>query len=237
MSRSFRESFKVWLRYGSVRYGDKFGETAAYILSIFDNYLSFVTLRLVIIWYCHQISYFQIFVSYGRNIWFCHYSMLSFNFRSPLAWQNRGFTVSVLLKWMASQRKLIVTPWKTVSNIKTIIAFYEPSDIFNAYETWLFFKCLLNKTFNLTCEKCFNGEKFKERLSILFTVSMTVVKSKPLVISNLVFPRCFKEYNIYKLAINYHNNKKAWMTWMIWKEWLIKIVNNFQQQSPKFFIL
>ena len=49
-----------------------------------------------------------------------------------------------------------------LERLKNIIALHEPSDIFNADETELFFKCLPNKKFNLTVEKFFNWEKSKE---------------------------------------------------------------------------
>ena len=47
---------------------------------------------------------------------------------------------------------------------------------------------------------------------------MTVEKIKHLVIGKSANLRCFKGYNTKILGINYHNNKKASMTGIIWKE-------------------
>ena len=82
-------------------------------------------------------------------------------------WKKR-FGLSFVIMNGESEKvdDVTVDTWK--ARLSTLIASYAPNDIFNADETGLFFKCLPNKTLNPKGEKCFNGEKSKERLTILF---------------------------------------------------------------------
>ena len=111
-----------------------------------------------------------------------------------------------------------------LNKLKHIIVGYEPEDIYNADETGLFFKCLPDKTFNIRGNKCFNGEKSKERLTLLFCCNSTGThKMVPLVIGKSAKPRCLARVNMSNLGVYYRNNTKAWMTEVIFREWLLKI--------------
>ena len=116
----------------------------------------------------------------------------------------------------------VVQDWFT--KLQDLIKDYAPEDRYNADETGLFYKCLPSKTFNISGQKCFNGEKSKERLTVLFAVNeLGTHKLTPLVIGKSAKPRCFKGVNMSNLGVYYRNNKKAWMTEIIFREWLLKI--------------
>ena len=108
---------------------------------------------------------------------------------------------------------------------------YLQKDIFNADETGLFFKCLPSKTLHPKGEKCHNGEKSKERVTILFTCSQIGEKLRPLVIGKSAKPRCFNGLNSTNFGVFYRNNKSAWMTEILWNEWLVKIDKHFREQQ------
>ena len=85
-----------------------------------------------------------------------------------------------------------------------------------------------NKTLQLKGEKCFGGKKAKERLSVLLCSNMDGSDFQmPLVIGKYEKPLCFKGV--------YRANKRAWMTSVIFTEWL-RIVDR-QRVSQKCSIL
>jgi hypothetical protein len=71
-------------------------------------------------------------------------------------------------------------------------------------------------------EKCKGGKLSKERSSVLFCCSVNGEKLKPLVIGNAACPPVFKQQgiNTKHLPVNWHFDKKAWMTQAIFEEWL-----------------
>ncbi|GFX45015.1 tigger transposable element-derived protein 4 [Trichonephila clavipes] len=59
----------------------------------------------------------------------------------------------------------VCSEWQ--NSLSDLIKECEPRNIFNTDETGLFFKCLPEKTFIFTKEKCHGGKHSKERLTIL----------------------------------------------------------------------
>lgn len=94
---------------------------------------------------------------------------------------------------------------------------YADSEIYNADETGIFFKLLPDKTLKFKGEKCTGGKLAKDRLTVLLCANMNGTdKRKPLVIGKSQKPRCFK--NVKTLPVQYHANKKSWMTSSIFEE-------------------
>jgi hypothetical protein len=89
-----------------------------------------------------------------------------------------------------------------IKNLPDVLAGYSSSDIFNADEKGLFFKCLPDKTLMLKDEKC-SGEKYdKKRITIMLGANMSgTEKLKLFVIDTAKKPRCFKGINLYQLNI------------------------------------
>lgn len=96
---------------------------------------------------------------------------------------------------------------------------FSPSEIYNADETALFWQMLPNKTLHLKGSECHGGKMSKVRVSILLAVNMDgSSKLRPFVIGKSRSPRCFK--NARGLPVRYASNKKAWMTRILFIEWL-----------------
>ena len=71
-------------------------------------------------------------------------------------------------------------------------------------------------------QECSGGKKAKTQLFISLCTNMVGDKETPLVIWKSLNPHCFKRVNKKTLPVEYHANKKAWMTSVIFKTWLKK---------------
>ena len=102
---------------------------------------------------------------------------------------------------------VIVENW--IYRLSILTTGYDNKNIFNADETGLFFKCLPSKTLNKKGQKCYNGEKSNDRLTVLFCCSWAGEKLKPLVIGKSAKPRCFNGTNPNNFGAYYRSNRKA----------------------------
>lgn len=118
-------------------------------------------------------------------------------------------------------------------DLPNLLEGYEPDDIYNADETALFFKCLPDKTFTFKGEKCHGGKQSKERLTLLQCVNVSGTDKLPLlIIGKSKRPRCFK--GVKTLPVDYANNTKAWMTKILFKDWLKKVDKQMKINPKKF---
>lgn len=99
-----------------------------------------------------------------------------------------------------------------------IVSEYNSSDIYNADETALYFRALPEHTYAFKCDKAKGVKINKERLTILCCVNMRGEKRDLFVIGKSKSPRCFK--GVKKLPVQYDANKNAWMTAVIFNQWL-----------------
>lgn len=106
-------------------------------------------------------------------------------------------------------------------DLPSLLAAYEPRNIYNVDETGLFFRMLPDKTFALKGESCHGGKKKKERVTVLLGANMDGShKLKPLVIGKSKVPRCLKDVKMSTLPVTYTNSPNAWMDREIWSEFL-----------------
>ena len=111
---------------------------------------------------------------------------------------------------------------------------YDANDIYNVDETGLFYKLLPDKTYTLKNEDCHGGKLSKERATILLGANSTGTdKLKPLVIGKSVKPRCFNGIDISTLPVSYEANKKAWMTSILFNQWLSNWNRKLHSQNRK----
>ena len=82
-------------------------------------------------------------------------------------------------------------------------------------------------------QECSGGEKAKMRLTISLCTNMVVDKETPLVIWKPLNPHCFKLVNKNILPVEYHANKKAWMTSGIFETWLKKFDKRIGRKGRK----
>lgn len=101
-----------------------------------------------------------------------------------------------------------------------IISMYSPDCVFNADETGLYYRALPEHTYLFKNESAKGCKTSKGRLTVLCCVNMNGDKERLLVIGKSKNPRCFK--GVKKFPVDYHSNSNAWMTALIFKEWLLK---------------
>ena len=100
--------------------------------------------------------------------------------------------------------------WKQ-RKLLPVLRRYDPSDVFNADETGLYWRLLPDKTHAITGEVCTGGKKSKERVTVLVCANMSGSEKLPLLtIGKFKKPRCFR--GVTCLPTEYEANTSAWMT-------------------------
>ncbi|EJT99878.1 CENP-B protein, partial [Dacryopinax primogenitus] len=93
---------------------------------------------------------------------------------------------------------------------------YALQDIFNGDETGLFYQMPPNHT--LATMACSGRKGDKTHMSYMLTTNADgSERLKPLVISHSKQPHCFQHKTPQSLGFDYHFNKKAWMTGVIFQ--------------------
>jgi hypothetical protein len=112
----------------------------------------------------------------------------------------------------------VCNDWKQ-RKLASILRRYDPSDVFNADETGLYWRLLPDKTHALSGDACTGGKKSKERVTVLVCANMTGCEKIPLlVIGKFKKPRCFRGVSC--LPTKYEASPKAWMTSLLFEKWL-----------------
>ena len=113
---------------------------------------------------------------------------------------------------------------KTVINWKeklpSIWSGYQPRDIFNMDETGIFYRALPDKTMHVRANDCTGGKRSKDRVTCLLCVNVLGEFERPFIVGHSLNPRCFKNIPTWHLPVTYRANKKAWMTTLLYQEWL-----------------
>lgn len=104
----------------------------------------------------------------------------------------------------------VVNDW-TATTLPSLIAGYEPRDVFNADEAGLFYILQPEKSLCYKGEVCQGGQKSKQRITVLFCCNSDGFEKVQLtVIGRYQKPRCFKMAG--RLPCIYKANCNAWMT-------------------------
>ena len=118
------------------------------------------------------------------------------------------------------------------SVLKRTLAKYQPSDVYNADETGLFWRLLPNKTMDFRGQACHGGKAPKDRITVLTCANMDGSHKLPLLaIGKFQTPRCFK--GVPKLPVKYASDKKAWMTKLLFTEWVRDFDKQMRLQKRK----
>ena len=110
---------------------------------------------------------------------------------------------------------------------------YDPEDTYNTDETRLFWLTVPDIT--LGTQRVPRTKQKKDRITALFTSNATGThKLSPWVIGKAKNPRCFgsKSYKIANLPLVWRSNKKAWMTSLIFLEFLEWFANQIRAKKP-----
>ena len=113
-----------------------------------------------------------------------------------------------------------VDEWLT-SKVPLILGEFSPENIFNADETAFFWKMFPDKTMSFKKDDTRGGKLPKERITVLLCASTCGEKAPPLIIGKSAKPRSFPP-NVSALPFKYTNNNKAWMTSILFDQWLRK---------------
>lgn len=136
-------------------------------------------------------------------------------------WKSRN---SIVYKKAHGEKGSADEPSASKWLAETLPAFlesYSPENIYNADETGLFYRATPNGSLVFDKQNIVGSKKMMSRLTLLCCVNMAGTdKKRLLAIGNSAKPRAFK--NVKQLPVDYHANKKAWMTSEIFKTWITK---------------
>lgn len=162
------------------------------------------------------------------------------NFQASGGWLHRFKTRhNLVYKTVCGEGKKVdesvVNEWKTAT-LPSLIAGYEPRDIFNTDEAGLFFNVQPEKSLCFKGQNCQGGEKSKNRITVLFCCNADgSEKFKLTVVGKFQKPRCFK--NAGPLPCVYKANKRAWMTTSIFQEFLIYLDHKMSSKNRKIVLI
>ena len=146
------------------------------------------------------------------------------------AWQKRHN-----VKWAALCGEAAEVPQDVVADwtmrLPELTAGYALADIYNADETGLYYGALHERSMVVRGDPRKGIKTSKERVTVLLTCSATGEKLKPLLIGKSLKPRCFKGIDKAALPVTYCANRKAWMTSVLFKEWLDKLNSKMKMQG------
>ena len=121
-------------------------------------------------------------------------------------------------------------------NIIAEISKFRRCDVFNMDETGLFFKLAPDRT--IASRQISGSKKDKSRITIAFTANSDgSEKLPPLFIGHSKMPRAFNKKPAAQHGFLYRSNQKAWMTAVLFQEWLIGFESQMAQQNRKVLLL
>ena len=124
------------------------------------------------------------------------------------------------------------------SVLPELLSKYGPDDIYNADETGLYYRATPDGTLAFKGEAVSGSKKAMDRVTALVCCNMSGTdKKKLLLIGKSANPRCFKGIKVQSLPVDYRNNKNAWMTSILFTEWLEKWDNELRREKRKILLL
>ena len=115
---------------------------------------------------------------------------------------------------------------------------YKPNDIYNADETRLYYRATPDGSLCYAYQQLSGSMKAMDRVTILCCANMSGNdKVKLLVIGKSKKPRCFKGIDVDTLPVSYRVNKNAWMTNLLFEEWITRWDSALGKQSRKILLL
>lgn len=128
----------------------------------------------------------------------------------------------------------VVKDWLT-KHLPLISAEFDPSNIFNADETGVFWCAMPKQTLAFKGQQCKGGKQSKARLTVLVAASMAGEKLPLFVIGRSAKPRCFRGWK--NLPTAYTGQRKAWMTSEIFESWVRDLDKRMTAQGRKIALL
>lgn len=114
---------------------------------------------------------------------------------------------------------------------------YAAKDQYNADEAALFWKLQPNHTTSVRSEKCSGGKLSKVRITLLLCANRNGSDKRELVvIGKSKNPVCFKKRGR-PTRVMYLNNQKAWMTQVLFTQWLSKFDDEMTKEGRKILLI
>ena len=115
---------------------------------------------------------------------------------------------------------------------------YNPDDIYNAGETGLYYRTRPDGSLCYAYEQLSSSKKAMEHITVLCCANMSGRnKCKLLVTGKSKKPRCFAGINVESLPVIYQANKNAWMTSVLFEEWITNWDAALMRESRKILLL
>ena len=125
---------------------------------------------------------------------------------------------------------------RNMPTIKEKLQSYSLQDIYNMDETGLFYRMAPDRT--IARRQIEGSKKDKTRLTFVFAANADGShKMEPLIIGHAQRPRAFNRKSGEQLGFYYRSNAKAWMTGLIFREWLQKMDQQMQDANRKVLLL
>jgi len=148
--------------------------------------------------------------------------------------QRHGFRQKIAHGESGSIQQSILD--KEIPAIKEVLQQHHPDDIFNADETGLFYNMPPQKTIGSAAVS--GLKKNKIRMTILFGCNSSgTEKLEPFFIGSSKQPRAFQNLTPEQLGFQYSANKKAWMTWSLFSEWLASLDSHVGKTPGRHILL
>ena len=114
--------------------------------------------------------------------------------------------------------------------LPTLLSEYEAINVFNAYESALFYKAMPKGSLVDKNEERSGVKQYKERITFLAVVNQTGDEKFIYVIGKYSNPRCSKNKNP---PFPYYSNKKAWMTGELWGKIMASFNSKMRSKNRK----
>ena len=123
------------------------------------------------------------------------------------------------------------------THLQEVLSHYDPEDIYNMDETALFYQLGPSSTLS-TAKKVPGTKSSKARITVALCSNATGIdKVKPLVIGHARRPRCFGKNFDPELYAKYAFNTKAWMTRLIFDEWVCAFDKRMKREGRHVLLL
>lgn len=120
--------------------------------------------------------------------------------------------------------------------LQQLIARYSPADVYNMDETGLFFSMAPDRT--IASRQMGGMKKDKTRLTVALCANSNGTDKRALFfIGHSEKPRCFKKKRAEELGFYYAWNKKAWMTSLLFQQWLEKFDLDMRKHQRQVLLL
>ena len=124
-----------------------------------------------------------------------------------------------------------------LEQLPSLIEEYNSKDIYNVVETALYYRTLPTGSLHFKDYNTCESVKVKHRITIMFCVNSVGEKEPPLLINDVLRPKCFKNVDISRMKVGWYANETAWMTEEIFTEWLEHFNDKMKKQKREVLLL